>query len=607
VAVRGRAENVVPWAVDGTGLSLGRATAVSMSRPLRLVWSQSGDSHVSLSTVQRRTLFVILVVAAATRLAGLGDAPPGVNHDEASNGYDAYSILKTGMDRWGERWPIVLEAFGRADYRGALYAYLVVPFHAILGPDHLIVSTRLPAAVLGVLTIACLYLLVSRLEDASTGLWAAGLLTLSPWHLQLSRFGHESALTPACTVFALTLMTYAGWPFQTRRDASAGRLNPWLLSAAGAVFALSIYSYPSMRGFTPLLLVAVAVRYRGLICDRQHRTAIIGAAVTMAIVAAPMVVLTCTHWDQVMARAEQVSVFREASGAADALVDFARNYVAHFGPEWLVLRGDPSLIQWTRASGVLNACAVPFLMIGLVVLVRTRRRRPFNDILLAWLAFYPVVASLAVDGPHVLRSACGLGVFQWIAAVGIRWSIGRCGENVRLRSVAAAGCALALAADAGYCFKQYYVTWSADDWVYSRYQEDLCDALRAIRPIVNDFDHVFISDQIDRERDWFSGEAYILALLVLPVPPDDFHAWQKSVSYVRPEDGFHCVESFGPFTMTTRTEALQAFFLASPTASALLIARPGEISGGRLLETIRDERGAARFEIIAVRPAGSTP
>ena len=90
---------------------------------------------------------VIVAVAAVTRLAGLEGVPPGINHDEASNGYDAYSILKTGQDRWGESWPVLLEGFGRGDYRGALYAYLIVPFHALVGPEHLILSTRLPAAI----------------------------------------------------------------------------------------------------------------------------------------------------------------------------------------------------------------------------------------------------------------------------------------------------------------------------------------------------------------------------------------------------------------------------------------------------------------------------
>ena len=193
---------------------------------------------------RRLALLAVLSVAAGTRLIGLTDAPPGINHDEASNGYDAYSILQTGKDRWGEPWPILLEAFGRADYRGALYAYLVVPFHAMAGPEHLILSTRLPAAVLGLLTIVCLYVLVSKIADPSTALWAALFLTLSPWHVQLSRFGHEASITPAFTVVALTLMAWARWPFRGRcpagasGDAHAGdaRLNASLLGAAGVVF-----------------------------------------------------------------------------------------------------------------------------------------------------------------------------------------------------------------------------------------------------------------------------------------------------------------------------------------------------------------------------------
>ena len=78
-------------------------------------------------------------------MIGLDSIPP-IKPDEAGNAYGAYCLLETGGDRWGARWPLLLEALGQCDYRSALYAYLTIPFVALLGPDQLALAVRLPAA-----------------------------------------------------------------------------------------------------------------------------------------------------------------------------------------------------------------------------------------------------------------------------------------------------------------------------------------------------------------------------------------------------------------------------------------------------------------------------
>src|SRR5262245_1334084 len=84
----------------------------------------------------------ILVIAAATRWVGLSWAPPQLNQDEASNAYDAYCLMKTGMDRWQHRWPLILKAFGEGDSRPALYAYCTIPFLAVMGMENVAVAVR---------------------------------------------------------------------------------------------------------------------------------------------------------------------------------------------------------------------------------------------------------------------------------------------------------------------------------------------------------------------------------------------------------------------------------------------------------------------------------
>lgn len=551
-------------------------------------------------------MFVAIVaVAAILRLVGLESAPPGINHDEASNGYDAYSILKTGQDRWGESWPVLLEGFGRGDYRGALYAYLIVPFHAIVGPKHLILSTRLPAAIVGVLTVGGLFALVTRTSNVATALWAAFFLTLSPWHIQLSRFGHEASLTPACGVFALLLVSTAGLPLRGLAN-SPPRLSMPLLVCGGVVAALSVYTYGSMRVFMPLLTLVTIYCYREVLAAalraRANRATLAAAVAAAIIVLTPMAWLTVTEWNHVTARALQVSVFHDSESLIEALVTCAKQFAAHFGPSWLVTEGDPYIIQSPRGFGQLNACLLPFLLLGMYFALRGRRAHPIHAILLGWLAIHPLAAAVSQGGPHALRSACGLPVFQWIAAIGCHTIITKLCATDGRRRLLAVGCASALIVNAGFFTRAYFVDWANDPRVAAMYQEDLCDAMREIRPMVAEHDRVFISDQRDFDRYWHSAEAYIVALLVLPIAPEDFHTWTKMVRYERPTDGFHRVDSFGPFVMTTLPEVLDESFRQHPGQSALIVTRPGQIHGGSLRKTPAAIDGRPRFEIISARP-----
>ena len=74
---------------------------------------------------------LILVIASILRLYQLGHVPVSLDWDEVSLGYNAYSILKTGKDEFGQQLPLILRSFD--DYKPALYAYLLIPFIFIFG------------------------------------------------------------------------------------------------------------------------------------------------------------------------------------------------------------------------------------------------------------------------------------------------------------------------------------------------------------------------------------------------------------------------------------------------------------------------------------------
>ena len=85
----------------------------------------------------------------------MGQNPAGINLDEASIGYNAYSVLKTGKDQYGELLPIYFRSLD--DYKPPLYIYFTVPSVAIFGLTEW--AVRFPSAFLGVLVVLGVYLL----------------------------------------------------------------------------------------------------------------------------------------------------------------------------------------------------------------------------------------------------------------------------------------------------------------------------------------------------------------------------------------------------------------------------------------------------------------
>ena len=148
-------------------------------------------------TIKQRWFFAsILVLAALLRFVQLGSVPYGVNQDEADRVYEAYSLIKTGHDIHGNRWPLTLEAYGtKVDNASAISVYAALPFVAFF--ESSVTTARIPSAIAGLLTVLFVILVGYRLSKRwNVGLLAGLMLAVSPWHLNLSRVGHEAVWTP---------------------------------------------------------------------------------------------------------------------------------------------------------------------------------------------------------------------------------------------------------------------------------------------------------------------------------------------------------------------------------------------------------------------------
>ena len=183
-------------------------------------------------------LILICLVFLATRLYKIDSIPASVYWDEASIGYNAYSVLTTGKDEWGETLPLHFRAFG--EFKLPVYVYSVVISEAVFGVNA--VAVRLPAVIFGLLSIVGLYFLVLELtKQKSIALLSSFLFSITPWFFIFSRTGYEATAGLAFFIWA----TY----FLIR----SVQVKKYLIFST-IFFIASAYSYNSFRILTPIVL-----------------------------------------------------------------------------------------------------------------------------------------------------------------------------------------------------------------------------------------------------------------------------------------------------------------------------------------------------------------
>lgn len=184
---------------------------------------------------------LILILTVFLRFYALDQIPPGLNEDEASQGYDAYSLMLTGKDQWGKSFPILLRSFG--SFQSPLYTYLtIIPTYLF---DISIFSTRFISALSGVLIVFLTYLIIKRYEGVKSyypALFSAFILAISPWAIFFSRNAIEANLALAIFLIALYLFLKS---FK----------NPYLLPASYILLGISTYAYHAQRVIAAIFIV----------------------------------------------------------------------------------------------------------------------------------------------------------------------------------------------------------------------------------------------------------------------------------------------------------------------------------------------------------------
>ena len=191
-------------------------------------------------------LSVIVVIAAVIRFIAITSIPPSLDWDEASVGYDAYSILQTGKDQWGKIFPIVFQSFGEFKY--PIHIYFTALTTWIFGYGTF--SVRVGSAFFGVINIVLLFFLVWILTKSKTVAFTASLLmAFSPWAIQFSRVNWE---TNFGLFFFFLGIIYFFKGLEKKR---------WFIPLSFLLFGIDLFTYNAAKVFIPLFVFALVVIY----------------------------------------------------------------------------------------------------------------------------------------------------------------------------------------------------------------------------------------------------------------------------------------------------------------------------------------------------------
>ena len=187
---------------------------------------------------------IIIFIGAIVRILLIEKIPIGLNQDEASIGYEAYSLINYGIDRNGMTLPVHLISWGSG--QNALYAYLIMPFIRIFGLNTF--AVRLPMAIIGLITLVVFYYLVKDAFGEKKGLLLLFIFTVIPWHLMKSRWGLESNIFPDLIFYSFALIYYG-----------IKKKNKKYFIFSSIILGISTYAYGTSYLFVPLFCLIIYI------------------------------------------------------------------------------------------------------------------------------------------------------------------------------------------------------------------------------------------------------------------------------------------------------------------------------------------------------------
>lgn len=308
----------------------------------------------------------------------LGQIPNGLYIDEASPGYNAYSVLKTGKDEYGKPLPILFRFQGL--YAPPLYTYMTILPVCTLGLN--VFSVRFVAALSGLLSTLVVYKFIKEIDiKISSWVLTFGSLIylITPWLLFHSRNGYEASLG----YFLFTLANLYLYKSLTEIKH---------LKYALLLLSLSTYASHPYRVLSPILGAAFLILfYKELQIFKNIKK------VSMSVLGAIFIQIPYL----LIINSNAFSIKRGLLNVGDhdfsySIWNFFSQYFTYFSPRSLFFLPDPDPQRSIPDLSVFYVWTIIPFFVGLASLWKNKKLRSYKFIWLL-LILTPIPASLVND------------------------------------------------------------------------------------------------------------------------------------------------------------------------------------------------------------------
>lgn len=373
-------------------------------------------------------LGLIFILATIIRFYNLNNYPVGFHQDEASLGYNAYSLLLTGKDDNNNSFPLYVDMFG--DNRPSGYHYLTIIPIMLFGLTEF--ATRFPGALFGSITVFAIYFLAQVIfKNKGISLLSAFLMGISPWHIVLSRASSEAIVALFLIILGLSFLLHG----------LAENKNKFIIW--GAIIASSSYFlYHTPRVFVPLAFL-VFTTYLFPFWKKTAKP--IRIKMLLAFVFLSSIVFCLVFFVKGgTGRYSQVNIFNnfetkffilqelQEDGLAHSFGYTSRifhnkitnsgrifidNYLHYFSGDFLFTKGGLPIWYNVPRMGLMYIVELPFLLFGVYTLFKSKNK--MHKLPILWLIVAPIVAAITMDDiPNVNRSIVMIPSLVLIVATG---------------------------------------------------------------------------------------------------------------------------------------------------------------------------------------------
>jgi len=504
-----------------------------------------------ITSLSRVLVIAAVVLGIAARVVDFDQVPPGLNQDEASIGYEAWSLLHDGIDRNGLSWPVHLISWGSG--QNALYAYAAMPLIVVFGLS--VMTTRLPMLVMGLLSLGLTWFSAHRLFGKSAAWGATSLLALSPWHIMLSRWSLESNILPfvflgglACLVFGITPRR---WPGDVPGEIQADRAlrpprplseteatspheprlaQPLALVASGALLGLCLYAYGTAYLAVPIFTgLALGL---GLLTRRLTGRGALLMLAAFVIVATPIALFIAVNTFKLSTIVIAGVSIPRMPVTPRFETQLAEGPLAHAGQlgQLLLTQRDGTVYNVTDPYGVMYSVVFFALAILLAIVtmifVAARRWPPQRMLIVLWLV--ACLPTGIVQEPNINR------INLLLAGLVVASGIGLGVLALRLKGALVAGLSAALVLF-GFFAHDYFTTQPGK--IAPEFFAGLTPALARAQAVAGPSGPVCVTGNVNMP--------YIFALFTERTDP---HVFTRTVHYVDPAAPFRDVSAFGRYT-----------------------------------------------------------